>query len=117
MAARLVKIINVRVDAAVAAAIERRIACEGGNLSDFARHALTTAAIRQGQKVRVDSGERRERAALLAELARVTADLRRLGNLQAYSLKAGRPISLEEERTRIDALAAVRDAARRLVGP
>ena len=116
MPAQLVKIINVRVDAAVARAIKKRVAAEGGTLSDFARSCLMSE-IGTSRVVSESPIHRRERAATLATLTGLSTDLKKMGGLYAYALKAGTPVSDNEERMRIDALEAIRDAARRLHPP
>ncbi len=115
MSAKLVKIINVRVDGAVARAIERRVAAENCSLSDFARACLLRGIGQAGPVV--TAAEHRERAARLAAFQAAATILQRLGNLHVYALKAGRPVSADEERARLVALGSVRDAARRLVDP
>lgn len=112
--ASLVKIINVRVDAAVAHAIERRIAADGCSVSDFARTCLLRG-IGQAGAVMTAAAEHRERAAKLAALQAAATNLQKLGNFQVYAIRAGRPVSADEEKARLTALEAVRDAARRLV--
>ncbi len=115
MSAKLVTIINVRVDNAMARAIERRVAAEGCSVSDFARMCLMRGVGQAGPVV--TGAEHRERAARLAAFQEVATNLQKLGNFYVYAVKAGRPVSANEEKARLDALEAVRDAARRLVDP